>query len=83
MATEIKLDEIIDAQCWSVICESYSHGDDSSIGWVVVGYFMSAPFERVIGRSDESGGSKAAVLDALKTIKYDSYAYQHEYIKVI
>jgi len=78
---EFDLARIIEAQCWSVICESYSHGDDSSIGWVVVGYFMSAPFERVIGRANEGGGPSGAVKDALVTIDDDAYAYQCEYKK--
>lgn len=72
---------ILEGNCWSAICESYSHGDDSSIGWVIVGYFMAAPFERVIGRSDEVGGLTGAIKDALETIDGDSYAYQHAYEK--
>lgn len=41
--------DILEKECWSLICENHSNGDDCSIGWVVVGYFMDKPYERVIG----------------------------------
>lgn len=71
--------EVLEGNCWSLICESYSNGEDASTGWVVVAYFMAEPFERVVGYSDESQGPTAAIEMAVKITEHDSYNFLHAY----
>ena len=71
--------EILENCCWSVICESYSNGDDSSIEWLVVGYYMSKPHQRVLGHAGECGGVESAIKMAIETTKENQYNYLYEY----
>ena len=70
---------IMQANFWSVICESVDHGDDSSVNWLVVGYWMAKPFCRVVGMADEHQGVIGAVNNAIELTKLDSEHYLYEY----
>jgi hypothetical protein len=70
---------ILAAQGWALIPVSVSHGDDASMMWVVVGYFMGNMPERVIGECWDEDNPHLAIDDALNTIKGNSYAYKYEY----
>ena len=78
---EEKLDavQILESNCWSVVCSSCSHGDDSSVVWLVIGHYMAAPCNRVLGTASEEDGIMGAVVDAMKTTKNSAYDYQCEY----
>jgi len=71
--------EILQDHCWSIICSNVENGDDADINWLVIGYFMAAPYQRVIGQASELEGVSGAIKDALNTVKNDTYAYQYEY----
>lgn len=70
---------ILAAHAWALIPVSISHGDDASMMWVVVGFFMGDKPERVIGECWDEDQPHLAIEDALETIKDGSYAYKYEY----
>jgi hypothetical protein len=76
----MNISEILQENCWSVIC-SNNNGDDAEITWLVVGYFMEKPQQRVIGQASEIDGVNGAIKDALSTVKDYPHAYQYEYKK--
>ena len=71
--------DVLEGNCWSLICESYSNGDDASMEWLVIGYYMAHPFERVLGHASEEQGPKAAINIALETTKDSQYDYIFPY----
>lgn len=76
---KLKLYDALANNCWSLICRDLSNGEDSSVGWCVVGYFMAKPYERVIGECFDEDKPERAIKDALDTVKNDSYAYLYSY----
>ncbi|HIF9337727.1 hypothetical protein [Photobacterium damselae] len=70
---------ILAAHGWALIPLNCWHGDDASIMWVVVGYFMGEKPERVIGECWDEDRPHLAIDDALKTIESGAYSYKYEY----
>lgn len=46
-------------------------GDDTDIGWQVIGHYMSKPYERVMGE-DFNDNARGAIDDAIKNQKGQS-----------
>ena len=71
--------KLLAAHSWALIPVNISHGDDASMMWVVVGFFMGNKPQRVIGECWDEDNPHLAIEDALKTIENDAYAYKYEY----
>ncbi len=71
--------KILAAHSWALIPVDINHGDDASMMWVVVGYFMGNKPARVIGECWDEDKPHLAIDDALETIKDGAYAYKYEF----
>ena len=75
----MKLYNELGGNYWDLVCVSYSHGDDSSCEWQVVGHYMSKPYNRVLGFTCDEDSPHKAIKHALETTKGSVYDYLYEF----